>query len=162
MNGLAAVDDPIKHLIGYIDPTGKFIIPPKYTDAGIFSEGFAPAKINGKWGFINSGGNFFIQPKFEDIYIGFCNGLAPVKQNGLWGYIDRDGTMIIEPQFDDADVFYCNVALVLFIDGTFGYVNKAGKIVYQSKTPVKSKFEFKKMSNALINYNIRIGREGDK
>lgn len=157
LNGMAAVDDPITELIGFIDSTGQFIISPKFNEAGIFSEGLAGVKLNGKWGFINTSGNFAIPPQFEDVYVGFCNGLAPVKQNGQWGYIDRDGKMTIEPQFDDADIFYCNIALVLFTDGTFGYVNKAGKIVYRSKTPVKSKSGFKKMSNALHNYNIRIG-----
>src|SRR5206468_8469070 len=38
---------------GFIDKTGKEVIPRKYDDARSFSEGLAAVKLNGEWGFID-------------------------------------------------------------------------------------------------------------
>lgn len=66
-DGLAKVsiwaDDGL--LYGYIDKSGKEAIPPRYKDAGNFSEGLAPVFIDGKIGFIDKTGKFAIKPKFE-------------------------------------------------------------------------------------------------
>lgn len=52
-------------LYGYIDKSGKEVIPPQFRDAGNFSEGLAPVFIDGKIGFIDKTGKFAIKPKFE-------------------------------------------------------------------------------------------------
>ncbi|PYO91531.1 MAG: hypothetical protein DMD58_04020 [Gemmatimonadetes bacterium] len=41
---------------GYIDATGRVIIPPRFDEAGDFAEGLAPALVEGKWGFIDATG----------------------------------------------------------------------------------------------------------
>ena len=37
----------------YIDKTGRMVIRPQFDDAGDFSEGLAPVRLNGKWGYIS-------------------------------------------------------------------------------------------------------------
>jgi hypothetical protein len=67
---------------GYIDKTGQFVIPPKYGNAGDFSEGLAPVSIGGRW----------------DIPTAF---LAMVYVDGRWGYINTKDELVIKPRFLD-------------------------------------------------------------
>ena len=94
----------IKNKYGYINKTGKEIIPLQFDDADIFSEELAPVKISGKWGYINRYGELIIPVTF-DFAKPFSEGLALVnvggefKPNqesgkssfigGKWGYIRK-------------------------------------------------------------------------
>ncbi|EMJ63935.1 WG repeat-containing protein [Leptospira sp. P2653] len=74
---------------GYIDKTGKFIIPSQFDNAHSFSEGLAAVQIGKKWGFIDKTGNFVIQPRF-DIASHFSGGLALAVRNKIWIAIQRN------------------------------------------------------------------------
>ena len=92
-NGLARVKGESDVLtnngkIGFVNTSGKEIVPPKYTSAKDFSEGLAVVELNGKFGFINTQGKEVIKPKYEDA-LSFSEGLAAVKINGKWGYIEN-------------------------------------------------------------------------
>ena len=53
---------------GFVDPNdGKVILEPKYEEAKAFSQGLAPIKQNGKWGFIDISGNQIVEPSFSFI-----------------------------------------------------------------------------------------------
>jgi hypothetical protein len=54
--GLAAVK--LNSKWGFIDKTGREVIPRKYDEAHDFSEGLAAVKQNSKWGFIDNTGKF--------------------------------------------------------------------------------------------------------
>ncbi|MCK9205120.1 MAG: WG repeat-containing protein [Bacteroidales bacterium] len=155
MYGRAPVEDQDSRLIGFIDTTGQYVIPPVYTAVNIFSEGLAAVRFDNKWGFINTSGKTVIKPQFDDVAAGFCNGLAPVGKNGQWGYINRSGSFVITPQFDDADIFYCDLARVWYLDGTEGYVNKSGEVVYHSRYKVKEKSNKSKIASAISKFSIR-------
>ena len=45
---------------GYIDNTGKIVIPPQFDFGWKFSEGFACVVVNGKTGFINESGEYLV------------------------------------------------------------------------------------------------------
>lgn len=53
--GLVAIDKNDKGY-GFYDTNGDAVIQPKYEDAGFFSEGLAPVKLNGRWGYVNHAG----------------------------------------------------------------------------------------------------------
>lgn len=53
--GLVAIDKNYKGY-GFYDTNGDVVIQPKYEDAGYFSEGLAPVKLNGRWGYVNHAG----------------------------------------------------------------------------------------------------------
>lgn len=53
-------------------------------------------RVNGKFGFIDSGGKLTIQPQFDDAGQ-FAKGLAPVKVGPAWGYVDRSGKLAVPP-----------------------------------------------------------------
>jgi uncharacterized protein (TIGR02145 family) len=85
---------------GFSDENGNLIIPSDFDEVQEFKYGFAPAKKDGKWGYILPTGHFFINNKFEDARPILFYRLAPVKENGKWGFIDLYGKYKVEPQFD--------------------------------------------------------------
>ena len=65
---------------GYCDKNKKIVLPCKYDDAKIFSEGLAAVKKDKMWGYINKKGKeiiSYIYYKSADI---FCDGLAAVRK----------------------------------------------------------------------------------
>jgi hypothetical protein len=52
---------------GFIDKTGKVVIPTQFENAGSFSEQLAPVSIGGKWGFIDKTGKVAIPAQFETV-----------------------------------------------------------------------------------------------
>jgi hypothetical protein len=80
-DGLLSVTVDGKH--GFIDLTGRLVIPPTFDFAWGFSEGLASAWQNGRAGFIDRTGRFVISPRFEYAKA-FHEGLAEVKLGGLW------------------------------------------------------------------------------
>ena len=49
---------------GFIDTTGKMVIPPKYLEVKPFYEGLAAVRVGDKWGFIDRSGELVIPPPF--------------------------------------------------------------------------------------------------
>ena len=64
--------------VGYIDATGKIIIPARFDMAGLFKNGIAPASQEGSWGYIDRTGTFIIPPQWKSAGH-FNDGVACVK-----------------------------------------------------------------------------------
>jgi hypothetical protein len=62
---------------GYIDQTGKLIIPFQFDEAWAFSEGLAPVRIGEDWGYIDASGKIVIKPRFFQASA-FSQGFAAV------------------------------------------------------------------------------------
>jgi hypothetical protein len=117
--------------LGYIDSTGKYVIKPRFHDAGNFSEGLAAVCTQGGCGYIDRNGNLVVKPRFEKARP-FSQGLAAVKIGGKYGYIDMNGVTVINPDFDDAGSFYHERAPVK-VDGKWGYIDKTGTLTTDTK-----------------------------
>lgn len=76
---------------GFIDKTGKVIIPFIFDEVISFSEGLASVLIKERWGFIDRTGQEVIRSKFDHASQ-FSDGLAHVELEGKPGFIDRTGT----------------------------------------------------------------------
>lgn len=127
--GLALVAVPGERGVGYIDTTGKMVIPQddSHEEAGSFREGLARIKQGGKWGYIDKLGQTVVGPKYDDV-LSFSGGLAPVKLDKKWGFIDHGGKMVIAPQYDLAYMYTEGLAAVK-LGGKWGYIDPTGKIV---------------------------------
>lgn len=91
---------------GFIDQTGKEVIPCKYDGASDFSEGLARVYLEdvpfGEYGFIDKTGRVIIPfTRVAGYYESFHNGLAKVlwESDGHWGYknwgyIDKTGSRV--------------------------------------------------------------------
>jgi hypothetical protein len=125
---------------GYIDSSGRMVIPPRFSGAGSFSQGLAPASEGGLWGYIDRSGRFVLPPKYEDCEP-FSEGLAGVKINGRWGFINREGQIVIEATWDGVDSFSEGLATVRQND-LMGVIDKRGAVIipptYDFVGPLKS------------------------
>jgi WG containing repeat len=136
--GLAGVSMRPKHADGsvgkstwgYIDYSGKWIIPHSLAGAGAFRKGLAPAAEQGMtWGYIDKTGRFVVAPRFEDA-MEFSEGLAAVRVGGRWGWINPVGHVVIAPKFEEEGVgpFRNGMALVVH-NRKLGYLNTKGDMV---------------------------------
>ena len=119
---------------GFIDKSGREIIPFKYIDASPFGEGLAAvAEEYEQYYFIDKTGKRISSDKYNFAAI-FSEGLCAVKPDSTsgYGYIDKSGKMVIKPQYSTAYSFKDGVAAV-FDEQKHGYesalINKDGIIV---------------------------------
>ena len=84
---------------GYIDRSGKEIIPCRYDFASDFAEGLAGIQINRLWGVIDISGSEIVSPRYDAVSP-FSEGLASVRRNHLWGFIDASGREVISTRYD--------------------------------------------------------------
>lgn len=139
LDAQAADEDPALFPIiqngkgGYIDRSGKVVIPPKFQmsieeDARAFQGGREPVRINQEMGYLDPSGAVIIAAQF-DLALPFSEGLAAVRvKDGHWGYIDPSGKMVIPPTFKDAYPFSEGLA-VASLENTHGYIDKSGAFV---------------------------------
>ncbi|HPH24848.1 MAG TPA: WG repeat-containing protein, partial [Chitinophagaceae bacterium] len=151
-NGLAAVG--IFGQYGFIDKTGKLILPAIYDDARQFVNGFASVKIDGKWGFINSKGRIIIEPKYDDVK-SFSENKVGIKINDKWGFINVLGKEIVPPKYGDVEFFSEGMAAVNF--ASFGFrwtfIDTTGKEIIDG--PFRAVSEYKNGKANVVDFNWR-------
>ncbi|MBA3971225.1 MAG: WG repeat-containing protein [Bacteroidetes bacterium] len=91
---------------GFINKTGKVVLPAQFEYAEKFWEGLAVVKQGGKRGFIDQTGKLVIPAQYDQKIDGyFSEGLACVKQGSKYFYIDKTGKTVLEPKCDHAYKF---------------------------------------------------------
>jgi hypothetical protein len=120
---------------GFMDKTGKEVIPPKYDWIGDFSQGLACVLEGdwetGTWGFIDPDGNYVIPSIYSDALSFDESGLAPVEKDDIWGYINTKGEYVIEPQYQYAYNFSENGMAKVTVDDKYGFIDQTGAFVIQ-------------------------------
>ncbi|MGB3007295.1 MAG: WG repeat-containing protein, partial [Chitinophagaceae bacterium] len=118
---------------GFIDTTGKIVVPFIYEESKDFRDGFAAVKKDGKWGFINTLGDVVIPFYYGDARY-FSEGYAAVAsaREGEWGFIDITNTLKIDHRYEYAFDFSEGAAAVE-IKGQWGYINKEGNYLFTEK-----------------------------
>lgn len=111
---------------GFVDKSGKEIIPAIYSALGEFSEGLAYAKtdFNGNFGFINRK-NIFVIPCNYTSVTSFSNGVARVKQDGKWMLIDKTGKSITKCEYEEMGEV--SDSMISVKNGKWGYINTKGE-----------------------------------
>ncbi len=115
---------------GFIDSFGNEVVPPIYTQARAFSEGYAAVSVNKpgeftKWFYINDSFQLKIKFGFADA-LAFKEGLAPVKTYRGWNYISTDGVIRLKGDYDSALHFHNGYARVLQ-NGYWALIDKEGR-----------------------------------
>jgi WG containing repeat len=116
--------------LGFIDRTGKIVIPAKFDSAHKFSEGLAAVNIGAKWGFIDPSGKIVIPARFDYVY-NFSDGLAAVEVDRKWGFIDSTGKIVIPVDLEGSGSFKNGLAYITIpITGRDSFtIDKTGKVV---------------------------------
>lgn len=80
-------------------------------DVNKFSNGLAPFKVNGRWGFIDATGSIVCEPRFKGVgYIGETGLAWAMNEEGKRGFIDRSGNTKAEFQYSVAKDFSDGIA----------------------------------------------------
>ncbi len=127
-------------LRGFIDKSGKEVIPPQFHNFRNFSEGLAAVEVEGKWGFIDKTGRIVIEPAY-DVAKRFSEGVAVVAIGEDILLIDRNGRTIWSRSMN---VFTLNIydgAGAGFSEGVVeafdceeeksGFIDKSGRFVIE-------------------------------
>ena len=92
---------------GFVDKSGKVVIPFIYDWANDFKDGLAmvvkdgkDADSNNEYGFVDKSGKVVI-PLIYDGAGNFKDGLAKVSKSGKYGFIDKSGKAVIPLIYDD-------------------------------------------------------------
>jgi hypothetical protein len=122
---------------GFVNKTGKLVLPMNWTAVGNFSEGLARVEQHKRAGFIDKSGRLVIPMEWDTanccIYVtplmeSFNNGLAAVRRNDHWGFIDKTGNIIVPLRWGMAYPFREGLAAVESGD-KWGFIDTAGKVV---------------------------------
>ena len=133
---------------GFLDGTGKEIIPFKYKAVKEFSEGLAAVKLKNKWGFIDKTGQEIIPFMFDDV--GKCSdGMVRVYSDG-WYFIDKNSLEIVLGRYYYAGDFSDGLARVK-VNGNCGFINKSGTAVISFIYDDASDFS-EGLARVIINY----------
>ncbi len=82
-----------KFKYGFVNKTGKEIVPLIYDAVGNFSDGLAWVRIDDKYGYVDTTGTLVTPIKF-DIVNNFKNGTASIKLDGFYSRINQKGEYI--------------------------------------------------------------------
>lgn len=85
---------------GYIDRKGDWCIPPRFTWADDFSEGFAVIEEESGRSVIDNRGHYLVVPDTFEMIAKFSEGLARVSLKGKWGFINPQGEVAIPLVYD--------------------------------------------------------------
>lgn len=122
---------------GFLDKTGKVVIPFDFTSVTVFSEGLTFVKNGKKQMFIDKTGKPVINLKCDEMYYTvFSDGLANIEKDDMVGFIDKSGKMAIPFNYESAGDFKNGWALVSrsVMEGNnfvtySGIIDKTGKPV---------------------------------
>ena len=136
--------------VGYIDETGKVIIPERFNEAYDFSEGLAYVRSESVNAFISRQGRVAIRlnektwPSLETFGYGFQGGFAAVSVNTEVGFIDHTGKLLCKG-YTSAARFSEGLAAVVVGRGRqakYGFINAKGRLVIAPRfDPVLSRHE---------------------
>lgn len=82
---------------GFLDRTGRVVIPCAFESVGDFVGGIAPARAEKKWGYIDTRGTWVISPTYDRADSFRADGLARVTLGKAVTWIDRTGKAIWKP-----------------------------------------------------------------
>ena len=128
---------------GFIDRTGKVIVPPRYERTGDVHEGLVQVWEDGASHFIDTHGQTVPMPPF-DVIGEFSEGVAPLNRGqrrdanlglllepGWWGYVDVAGRFVTPMVFTYADPFHDWFAAAKRGDES-GFINHWGQWVFKA------------------------------
>lgn len=133
---------------GFIDKTGRVVIPFKFTELVIasickFKDGLAPEGYSNDhiganhMGYINKKGKYVVPPIYDETE-SFENGLGRVCLNDKYGYVNTKGVLVIPCIYDDFQEYTDEGIIALTKDKETFYFDYNGN---KTTAPKESKFK---------------------
>ena len=114
---------------GYIDKTGKLIVPAVYDEACTFKTNVAPVTLNGKKGYMDKSGRIVIAPVYDDASA-FNGNYAGIKSGEKWGVINKDGQIVIPAIYDGPYIAYIGEDRIqASLNGKWGLIDTLGRMI---------------------------------
>lgn len=111
---------------GYIDTTGKIVVPIIYDEAFYYAkDGIALVKTGKCYRYIDKNAKIISSVDYESAGT-FSEGLAVVSNDMLYGFIDTQGYEIIPLMYSHAENF-SNKRAKVELDGKSFYIDKSGR-----------------------------------
>jgi hypothetical protein len=117
---------PTKYNSGFIDASGKVVIPPIYDRAHPFRNSRAAVLLGEKWGAIDEAGDLVIPPRFSGPLV-FTEGLAKFTLPGdRRGVVDLAGEVVVPARYRFVSYFSNGIACVRSGE-LFGFIDRFGR-----------------------------------
>lgn len=115
---------------GFIDATGKEIIPLIYDYASSFKDGFGVVSFNGNFGMIDRNNNTVIPFEFCDIEV-LSNQLIAVQKTkeGKYALMNNKGKPLGDFSYDFIHSLYYGDTFSVKRNGLYGIIDNTGKII---------------------------------
>ena len=150
-NGRIKISDK-NNRVGYLNYSGKLVIPYVFADGKKFSEGYAPVLIDKYFveNFLLDKNGNLISDRFGNNFIDYFSELT--ENQKVYVYINKQGKFDIGV-FNKASNFSEGLAAVR-INNDIGYINTSGNFVIEPKYYWAGEF---KQGLAVVNYNDSVG-----
>lgn len=138
---------------GFINKSGKLVVPIKYLDVIPFSCGLAYIMNFDERGYINTKGKFVIPMQKGFAGYGFSENLSPISDadKALFGFIDTVGNLVIDYQFDEVGQFSEGLCKA-YKRGNFGYINTKGIFVISPQFDEATEFQENRAFVSVFNF----------
>nr|WP_315103456.1 WG repeat-containing protein [uncultured Fretibacterium sp.] len=118
------------NLMGYVDLTGKVVVPPRYQYAGMIEEGVGVVKSGDLCGVIDEKGRIVLPIMYEEFIFIFDANLFGVKSGDKWGYVNGRNEAIRDFMFDKPSTSACpKGTCVAVLNGKSGLLDRKGRWV---------------------------------
>jgi hypothetical protein len=157
-------------LYGYIDKTGREIVPPIYEDAQTqFTEGLAAVKLHNKYGVIDLEGNTAVPFVYDSVAFsdirherapaGFSEGRMVVMTDGRYGLIDRTGAVVAPFVYDGMDGGFANGRMLVERNGKQGLIDAGGHEVLSCEYDSVEWYSFFRYIDVIENPLVKVARD---
>lgn len=116
---------------GFIDKSGRWIIPAQFDEVKKFNDGLAAYQLNGQWGVVDKSGNVIAPAQFNQIG-DFRRGLAIVRIGNKQNILDRSGKLLFEKGYDRISLGADNY-FISEDNSLFGLIAPDGKEIIEPK-----------------------------
>jgi len=125
-DGFIPISVPLGKCAYFKDEAEGYVVwVDRFDDCMEFSGGYAPVKINGKWGFIDRAGRLVVEPTYDAAFP-LRSGYATVRQGEKRGFLKLDPQngwiVFVSPQYDDASRFSEGLAAVK-VGQSWGFIS---------------------------------------
>jgi len=141
--------------IGYIDKTGKIILPADFEDGNVenFTAGLIGVKKGDKCGFMTLKNTIGVPFDYEMVWP-YNGGIAKIKNDGKFGFVNLQGKLIAKPIYDEVWNLK-NGAVVVKKDSKYGYINESGTVIVN--TIYDDAFDFNQWNSGVVKLNGKYG-----